>query len=164
LLRRSKTERAERAAKERVSQAVLVVNDDEDVCELVCRVLQSKGGLVPYRAHSAEGALEELETHQDAIDAVILDFTGGTASSFAVLESIRQRSDLGNPAVIILATTTANRVLAFDSGVDEFVTRPFHADDFVVTVTTVLGRSTEEREEYRNRQALAGRGLNDLPG
>jgi DNA-binding response OmpR family regulator len=162
LLRRSKTERAPK--EEQVSPAVLVVNDDEDVCELLCRILQSKGGLIPFRAHTSEGALEELESRKDAVSAVILDFSGGTATSFALLESIRQRADLSELAVIIVATTTANRVLAFDSGVDEFVTRPFHADDFVATVTTVLGRSPEERAEYRSRQALAGRGLNDLPG
>ncbi len=164
MLRRSKTDKTEPAAKGQVSPGVLVVNDDEDVCELVCRVLQSKGGLVAFRAHSSGDAIEELEAHKDAIDVVILDFTGGTASSFAVLESIRQRTDIGSPAVIILATTTANRVLAFDSGVDEYVTRPFHADDFVATVTTVIGRTPDEREEYRSRQALAGRGLTDLQG
>jgi DNA-binding response OmpR family regulator len=162
LLRRSKSERA--APKERTAQAVLVVNDNEDVCELLCRILSTKAGLTPFRAHTSEGALEELSTRKDDVDGVILDFSGGTATSFALLESIRGHSELGDPAVIIVATTTANRVLAFDAGVDEFVTRPFHADDFVATVTTVLGRSPDERAEYRTHQANAGRGLNDLQG
>ena len=94
----------------------------------------------------------------------MLDFTGGTATSFAVLEAIRRRPELGNPAVIIVATTTANRLLAFDSGVDEFLTRPFHADDFTATVLTVLARNAEEREAYRTEQTLSGRGLTDLQG
>ncbi len=79
-----------------------------------------------------------------------------------VLEAIRRRPELGNPAVIIMATTTANRVLAFDSGVDEFLTRPFQADDFLDLVDEVLARSPEEREEYRTRQTLASRGLGNL--
>jgi DNA-binding response OmpR family regulator len=165
LLRRSKTDRSAAAddGASRVSKGVLVVNDDEDVCELLCRVLQP-AGLVAYRAHSSDGALEELEAHQASIDVVVLDFTGGTATSFAVLEAIRRRPELGNPAVIIVATTTANRLLAFDSGVDEFLTRPFHADDFTATVLTVLGRSADEREAYRTEQTLSGRGLTDLQG
>ncbi len=60
-----------------MSKGVLVVNDDEDMCELLCRVLQSTGSLVAYRAHSSDGALEELTEHQASINAVILDFTGG---------------------------------------------------------------------------------------
>jgi len=147
-----------------LSKGVLVVNDDEDVCELLCRVLASTGALVAYRAHSSDGALEELAEHRSSIDAVVLDFTGGTATSFAVLEAIRRRPELENPAVIIVATTNANRVLAFDSGVDEFITRPFHADDFLAVVTTVLSRSPEEREAYRIHQTVAGRGLSDLQG
>ena len=81
-----------------------------------------------------------------------------------MLEAIRRRPELGNPAVIIMATTTANRVLAFDSGVDEFLTRPFHADDFLDLVDEVLGRTPEEREAYRTHQTIAGRGLTDLQG
>jgi two-component system, OmpR family, response regulator len=167
LLRRSKTDRnpvPEAEPPRQVSKGVLVVNDDEDMCELLCRLLQSTGQLVAYRAHSSDGALEELTEHQTSIDAVILDFTGGTATSFAVLEAIRRRPDLDNPAVIIVATTTANRVLAFDSGVDEFLTRPFHANDFLALVMTVLSRSPEEREAYRTHQTIAGRGLTDLQG
>ena len=81
-----------------------------------------------------------------------------------MLEAIRRRPELGNPAVIIVATTTANRVLAFDSGVDEFVTRPFHADDFLTAVNIVLARTPEEREAYRVHQTIAGRGSTDLQG
>jgi len=163
LLRRSKTDRGGGdAVPERVSRGVLVVNDDEDTCELLCRVLQSRGDMVAFRAHSSDGALDELATHHASIDAVVLDFSGGTATSFVVLEAIRRRPDLGNPAVIILATTNANRVLAFDSGVDEFVTRPFYAADFLATVDAVLARTPEEREAYRTQQTISGRGLTDL--
>jgi DNA-binding response OmpR family regulator len=164
LLRRSKTDRAAKASSERAERGVLVVNDDQAVCELLCRVLQSRSGFVPFRAHSSDDALEELRAHQDEIDAVILDFTGGTAASFSLLEAIRRQPELGDPAVIIVATTTANRVLAFDSGVDEFVTRPFHADDFLATIQAVVGRSPEEREAYRQQQTVAGRGLSNLEG
>jgi DNA-binding response OmpR family regulator len=145
-----------------VPKGVLVVNDDEDVCELLCRVLQSRHELVAYRAHSSEGALDELTSHHASIAAVVLDFTAGTQASFMVLEAIRRRPELGNPAVIIMATTTANRVLAFDSGVDEFLTRPFQADDFLDLVDEVLARSPEERESYRTAQTLASRGLGSL--
>jgi DNA-binding response OmpR family regulator len=165
LLRRSKTDRAKSEKSDgHVSKGVLVANDDEDVCELLCRVLQSRHELVAYRAHSSDGAIDELATHADSIDAVILDFTGGTATSFVVLDAIRRRPELGDPAVIIVATTTANRVLAFDSGVDEFLTRPFQADDFLDLVDGVLARSPDEREAYRSQQAIASRGLSNLDG
>jgi len=165
LLRRSKTDRAKAGASDgQGPKGVLVVNDDEDVCELLCRVLESRNQLAVHRAHSSEGALEELAEQAASIDAVVLDFTGGTATSFVVLDAIRHRPELGDPAVIIVATTTANRVLAFDSGVDEFLTRPFQADDFLDLVDRVLARSADEREAYRTQQAIASRGLGSLDG
>ena len=166
MLRRSKTDRAKSdgAPEPGGSKGVLVVNDDEDVCELLCRVLESRHELTTYRAHSSDSALDELATNQASIQGVVLDFSAGTAASFVVLEAIRRRPELGNPAVIILATTTANRVLAFDSGVDEFLTRPFQSDDFLDLVGEVLARSPAERDAYRTQQTVAGRGLSNLDG
>ena len=164
MLRRSKSGRSAKAGGSdgQVSKGVLIVNDDEDVCELLCRVVQSRAGLVAHRAHSSDGAIDELTTNQGSINAVVLDFTGGTAASFVVLDAVRHRPELGDPAVVIIATTTANRVLAFDAGVDEFLTRPFQADDFLDLIERVLARSTDEREEYRTQQAMASRGLGSL--
>ena len=162
MLRRSKTERAKAEADAGAATfGVLVVNDDEDACELLCRVV-SHTGAVAFRAHSPEGAIEELSEHLASVQAVVLDFSRGTATSFTVLESIRQRDDLGNPCVMIIATTNANRSLAFDSGVDEFLTRPFHVDEFTSTLGQMLGRTLEEREAHRQEQTVAAGGLQDL--
>ena len=160
MLRRSKTERA-KAEAEPTTFGVLVVNDDEDACELLCRVV-SHTGAVAFRAHSPEGAIEELGEHLASVQAVVLDFSKGTATSFTVLETIRHRDDLGDPCVMIIATTNANRSLAFDSGVDEFLTRPFHVDEFTSTLGQMLGRSPEEREAHRAEQTLATGGLQDV--
>jgi DNA-binding response OmpR family regulator len=160
LLRRSKTERAKSERDPAGTFGILVVNDDEDACELLCRVV-SHTGAVAFRAHSPEGAIEELSDHLASVQAVVLDFTRGTATSFSVLETIRHRDDLGDPCVMIIATTDANRGLAFDSGVDEFLTRPFHVDEFTSTLGQMLGRSADEREAHRREQAAAS-GLQDL--
>jgi DNA-binding response OmpR family regulator len=153
LLRRSKTEekKARSAEVEPPSLGVLVVNDSEDACELLCRVIQHTGA-VAFRAHSANGAIDELGAHRASVQAVVLDFTSGTATSFAVLETIRQDETLGDLRTMIIATTTANRSLAFKSGVDEFLTRPFHADEFTAAVGAMLARSPEERYAHRNEQ------------
>jgi DNA-binding response OmpR family regulator len=168
LLRRSKTNNAKAAKADRSGPpeadefrlGVLVVNDDEDSCELLCRVIQHTGA-VAFRAHSADGAIDELGTHKASVRAVVLDFTSGTATSFAVLDSIRQDPELRDLCVMIIATTTANRGLAFESGVDEFLTRPFHVDEFTSAVGAMLARSPEEREVHRRMQST-GEGLQDV--
>jgi two-component system, OmpR family, response regulator len=156
LLRRSKTDKSKTGSSpaDRGVTAVVVVNDDADVCELLCRVIVAKG-MEAFRADSPETALATIEEHASSIGVVLLDFTGGTATSFSVLDQIRHRDELGDPAVVIIATTTANRALAFESGVDEFITRPFHADELTATLATVLGRTPEERTAFRAAQVEA---------
>ena len=152
LLRRSKTEAKKAAADAAETLGVLVVNDDEDACELLCRVLQHSGA-VAFRAHSADGALDELREHRASVRAVVLDFSSGTATSFTVLDAIRQDPALADVCVMIVATTNANRSLAFESGVDEFLTRPFHVDEFTSAVGAMLSRSPDERDQHRLQQA-----------
>ncbi len=157
LLRRSKTDKSSKNKGDDEAEAeslgVLVVNDDEDACEVLCRVIQHTGA-VAFRAHSAEGAIDELGAHHASVRAVVLDFSSGTATSFTVLDAIRQNPDFDDPAVMIIATNTVNRSLAFDSGVDEFLIRPFHVDEFTSAVGAMLARSPEERERHREQQAL----------
>jgi DNA-binding response OmpR family regulator len=157
LLRRSKTDKAKAAKVKGAANGdgsrlgVLVVNDNEDSCELLCRVIQHTG-IVAFRAHSSEGAVDELSAHIASVQAVVLDFSSGTAASFSVLEAIREDPDLGHLCVMVIATTDANRRHAFDLGADEFLTRPFHVDEFTAAVSAMLARSPDEREAHRQAE------------
>jgi DNA-binding response OmpR family regulator len=94
------------------------------------------------------------------VQAVVLDFSKGTAAtSFTVLESIRERDDLVSPAVMIVATTTANRSAAFEAGADEFLARPFHVDELTSALGQMLSRSPDEREAYRTLQIAPAEGV-----
>ena len=163
MLRRSKTDRAASAADTPDTVGtVLVVNDDEDTCELLCRIVERAGGQA-QRAGDAERAVAALHG-EDAIHAIVLDLSSGTASSFGVLDAVRQRAEAGTPlpAVLMIATTSANRAQAIDSGVDEFLTRPFHVDELTAALRAMVARSPEEREARRQEQSLSSRGLQDL--
>src|SRR5437773_9031342 len=66
---------------------VLVVNDDEAACELLCRLLAGAGHRV-QRAHTAEQASGQLSF--GGIDCVILDLTtGGIGTNLKLLDVIR---------------------------------------------------------------------------
>jgi len=167
LLRRSKTDRAAAAAADALQQSagrgVLVANDDDDSRELLCRVIAAQGA-VSVPAYDIDGVIQSVVGTM-GIGAVVLDFSNGTATSFSILEAIRQ--ELGEagrpmPAVMMIATSSANRTLAFDSGVDEFLTRPFHVNEFTTALAEMMGRSVEEREAKRVEASLAGRGLQEL--
>jgi DNA-binding response OmpR family regulator len=129
---------------------LLVVNDDEAGCELVARILESRGFLAT-RVHAHNDALLALNKASEPVKGVLVDFTsGGASSSLKLLDSIRHGGEAKRDIpVIILAASANNRLFAFQSGVDAFVVRPVHADDLVAEIREVLKRSADEREAVR---------------
>jgi DNA-binding response OmpR family regulator len=157
LLKRSKTDDEidqEEAADARAG-AVLVINDDQDGCELIARLIES-ADLSAQRCYD----LEEIPGRLDGGDysAVVVDSDNcGITTAFRILDEIRQAGPgVRNIAVVILAATNTNRLFAFQSGVDGYVVRPVHADEFLDVMRLVLDRSPEQRIEYRREQLLGG--------
>jgi DNA-binding response OmpR family regulator len=157
LLKRSKTDDEidqEEAADARAG-AVLVINDDQDGCELVARLIES-ADLAAQRCYD----LEEIPGRIDGggYSAVVVDSDNcGITTAFRILDEIRQAGPgVRTIAVVILAATNTNRLFAFQSGVDGYVVRPVHADEFLDVLRLVLDRSSEQRVEYRREQLLGG--------
>jgi DNA-binding response OmpR family regulator len=146
VLRRSKTE--EPAGPTRV----LVVNDDPDSCELVARIVES-AGWTATRCYSADDALSVLESGDPPFKAVLADFqAGGASAGLRLLDDVRRMPSFGEMPVLVLTANDANRLFAWQSGVDGFLVRPFHADDLINEVYAVLTRTPDERAVYRQAQ------------
>jgi DNA-binding response OmpR family regulator len=134
---------------------VLVLNPDADAGELVARLVEL-AGYPALRFLDQASLIDQLA--EGGVTAIVIDSLGtGISSAFEALEAIRAGSPASrDTAVIILATTDTNRLYAYQSGVDAFLVRPFHADDLVGTVRIVLARSPAERESHRQDQLLGG--------
>jgi len=157
LLKRSKTddEIVFQAAAGTSGESVLVLNDDKDACELIARLIES-AGWEAVRGYEFDDVTSLLaEGHHVA--AVIDSMSCGITVAFRVLDEIRKGGpEVRNMGVVILAATDTNRLFAFQSGVDGYVVRPVHADEFLDVMRLVMSRSTEERIEYRRAQLMGG--------
>lgn len=145
------------AGEERRAPAlVLVVGDQEDSNELLCRVLESRG----YRATRATTPEEALQRLAQALPRVaVLDLTaGGIGSNLNLLESIRSHPDprLSVTRVVMVARSAKNRVFSYQLGADDFLVRPFHANELIEAVGSSLSRAQDERAEVR-RSVLEAR-------
>jgi len=137
---------------------LLVVDDDPAGRELIARILESAGWQADRCPSEAE-ALVQLDTAEPPYKAVVIDFTSGTTSSVQLLGAIRNRDSSADIPVALLTTSTDGQVFAWQSGVDGFLVRPFHADDLINEVYAMLSRTAAERVQHRNDelQALGGR-------
>ena len=146
--RRSKAEEWD-GSERRLPPVVLVVNDDEDACEMLVRMVGARG-FRAMGATSADEATGRLVTELPR--CIVLDLEeGGIGTNLKVLDLIRSHGDkrVNTARVLLCAATAKNRSFSFQSGADGVVVRPFHIDELVAEIADVVDRPDEERARHR---------------
>lgn len=137
---------------------VLVVHDDPEGCELLVRILSVAGHDVT-RAHDFLDMSDVLHDPPEP-DCVVLDVSaGGIGGNLKLLDAIRQHRDpiVAATRVVMVATNAASAMFSWQAGIDEFLQRPFHADDLLNAVSEALARPDEDRRHHRRRMLEAAK-------
>jgi len=117
---------------------VLVVDDEEDLCEVIRYALEVEGYSVDV-VYSAEEALKKNITEYNLL---LLDVMMGEISGFRMAHMIRNNPKTANtPIVFISAKDTENdRLTAFNLGADDYITKPFSIREMLARVKAIIGR------------------------
>lgn len=135
-----------------------MVGDDQDASDLLVRLLEHRG-FVTTRSDDVDDALNRIETSDEPVDLALVDFrNGGTSQGLKLLDAVRAHDDeqIARLRVIITTGRDENRLFSWQSGVDGFLVRPYHADELVDEVTAALGRSDDQRVAHRQEQMSGG--------
>ena len=135
-------------------QRILIVDDEEDICMILSYSLQ-KAGYEVLVAHSAEEALELLQSplaHTPSpIDLILLDIMMGEMSGLEMANYLRldnvQSDNL--PSIIFLtALSDEDTVLqGFKLGADDYISKPFRIAEVLARVAAVLRRTEARRRQ-----------------
>lgn len=119
------------------THTVLVVDDEPQVVRAIRAILESRGFEV-LAAGSAAEALDCLLTRTPEL--IVLDLTLPDDDGLLVLGRIRAFLDV--PILVLSARTDEHdKVVALNSGADDYVTKPFSAGEFVARVGVLMRRS-----------------------
>ena len=134
---RDRAQRVEQGER-RGPELVMVVGDVADARELLSRYLTMRG----YRSivtDSVEGGLVTAVDEHPRVAVLDLS-TGGIGSSLELLEAIRTNDDevVRRIRVVVVAGSSASRTFSFECGADAYLVRPFHAEELVDLIETVL--------------------------
>lgn len=117
---------------------ILVVDDEEDLCEILQFNLENEGFIVDV-AYSAEEALQVLNERHHLI---LLDVMMEKMSGFKMAEKVRRELQLSTPIVFLTAKDTENDMLTgFSLGGDDYISKPFSIKEVIARVKAVLKRS-----------------------
>ncbi len=119
---------------------VLLVDDDEALCELLGEYLESEGFSV-WSVHNGVEALEAAQ--QEAWDAIILDVMLPGMSGFDVLKRIKPLVEV--PVLMLTARgDDTDTVVGLELGADEYVAKPTSPRVLVARLRALLRRSATE--------------------
>ncbi|SCZ51774.1 response regulator transcription factor [Thiohalomonas denitrificans] len=121
-------------------QNILLIDDDEDLCELLDEYLSSEGFKVTS-VHDGETAIARAA--EGGWDAVILDVMLPGANGFDVLKRIKP--DLGAPVLMLTARgEDTDTVLGLELGADDYVAKPCSPRVLVARLRALLRRRQHE--------------------
>jgi two-component system response regulator CpxR len=121
------------------ARAILLVDDDEGLCELVQEFLGREGYDVTSMHDGASGLGAALE---GGFALVILDVMLPVLDGFAVLRQLRRQS---NVPVIMLTARAAeqDRIGGLGEGADDYLVKPFAAGELLARIRAVLRRTLQ---------------------
>jgi DNA-binding response OmpR family regulator len=125
---------------------ILIVDDEEDLCEILQYNLSNEGYYTEI-AHSAEEALKR--TLGD-FDLILLDVMMGPMSGFKFADKLRKELEIEIPVIFLTAKDTENDILTgFSLGADDYISKPFSVNELTARVKAVLKRSYIEKVESK---------------
>ena len=119
-----------------MSARILIVDDEPNIIGTLSPLLRTRGYDV-LSAMTGRAALDVVE--RDAPDLVILDLGLPDMAGAEVCRLIRQSS--GTPILVLSARgAEGDKVQALDAGADDYVTKPFGAEELLARIRVALRR------------------------
>ena len=120
---------------------ILVVDDEEDLCEILQFNLELEGYKVDV-AHSAE---EALRLRLSEYGLVLLDVMMGEISGFKMAKMMHESEETKHVPIIFITARDAENdlVTGFNLGADDYISKPFSIKEVMLRVKAVLRRTAQ---------------------
>lgn len=122
---------------------ILIADDDRQILRALRILLTARGYEVLTASTGAEALSQAVEHHPDL---VMLDLGMPELNGIEVIEGLRGWSTV--PILVVSGRTgSADKVDALDAGADDYVTKPFAADELLARIRALTRRQTGGTDE-----------------
>lgn len=129
---------------------VLIIDDDEELCDLVSEYLTVEG-FETTAVHDGETGLKRALSGE--FDLAILDVMLPKINGFDVLRNLREKSGL--PVLMLTARgDDMERIVGLEIGADDYLPKPFNPRELVARLRAVLRRAASEDAEQRPAEKI----------
>ncbi len=129
---------------------ILVVDDEEDLCEILKFNLENEG----YEVDTANSAEEALKLNISDYSLLLLDVMMGEISGFKMASILKKEKKTANiPIIFITAKDTENdTITGFNLGADDYISKPFSLREVISRVKAVIRRTANNTEKSSTEQ------------
>lgn len=137
---------------------ILLIDDDKSATELIAARLSASGFKVTVE-NVPEDALGYLKNNRP--DLILLDMIMPGMDGHEVLFRIRSGKNTKDIPVIMLTAKADqhSKVKGLEMGLDDYITKPYDANELVARINAVLKRSRRSAKEIRNALVTGGAGF-----
>ncbi len=139
------------------AKRILVVDDEQDLCEILKFNLEVEG----YEVETANSAEEALEKDIPSFHLLLLDVMMGGMSGFQMAKQLKSNQLTSQiPIIFLTARDTENdTVTGFNIGADDYISKPFSIREVMVRVRAVLRRTSDQTGEMPEPTIISYQGL-----
>ena len=120
---------------------ILIVDDEQDIAELISDVLKDEGYETKI-LNDGQSTIEEIEKN-NIYDLILLDIMMPNLSGTDTCKILR--NIVSCPIIFVTAKgETSDKLLGFDVGADDYITKPFEIEELVARVKAHLRRETRK--------------------
>jgi two-component system OmpR family response regulator len=132
--------------------AILVVDDDGQILQLVARFLRSNG----FRVHTARDGREmQSVLAQNGADLIVLDLMLPGANGLELCRELRKTSSI--PVVMLTAKgEEVDRIIGLEVGADDYLPKPFNPRELLARINAVLRRSSGNAPSTAGKSRMFG--------
>ena len=136
---------------------ILVVDDEQDLCEILKFNLETEG----YQVETVNSAEEALEKDIASYNLLLLDVMMGGMSGFQLAKQLKNSEVTAHiPIIFLTARDTENdTVTGFNLGADDYISKPFSIREVMVRVRAVLRRTASRLEGAEEPAVISYQGL-----
>ncbi len=124
-------------------EKILVVDDEENIRNIIKKYAVFEG----YDVYEAEDGIEAVNLcRQNNYDIIIMDIMMPEIDGFSACREIKKEKDI--PVIMLSARGEEfDRIHGFETGVDDYVVKPFSPKELMMRVAAVLKRSKNSQKE-----------------